>query len=63
MSPAQRFELTDFMARNHTARCQGCGPLSLDRAWAGCRNGRLLEQEWLRHWRARIDALSDRRVG
>lgn len=61
LSPGERFGLTDSMAHNHTDRCPVCSSPSLDRKWAGCRSGRLLEQQWLRHWRARLDALSDRR--
>lgn len=63
LGPAARFRLTNSMAHNHAAGCRSCAPPSLDRVTAGCPEGRRLEQQWLRHWRALIDALSDRRVG
>lgn len=61
LTPSQRFELTDSMCQNHADHCPVCSPPSIERSWAGCREGRRLDQQLLRDSRAVVDALADRR--
>lgn len=60
MSPTARYQLALAMAENHADRCAVCEPPSLDRSGAGCRRGRVLDQQWIGHWRKRIVVLIDR---
>lgn len=61
MSPATRLQLATTMADAHADHCV-CDPPSVDRSGARCVIGYLLDQAWAGAWRARVDALSDRRL-
>lgn len=62
LTAAQRYATTRDLADGHAGACRRCLPPSLDRRWGGCPDGRRLEQELIRDWRARVDALTDRRL-
>lgn len=69
MTAAERYRLALAMAENHADRCAVCESPSLDRGVrgnprdgkTGCSRGRLLDQQWIGHWRRRVDALTERR--